>query len=106
MGCIMRRKGEVEGGSGGERPSYGVCYEMERGSRRGGLGGNTPVMVWTLELIQPLPHPKPKPKPKPKHKPKWSSIHVLCTEPGVATRTDPTTPPPSLSPMPGCKQNP
>ena len=27
----------------------------------------------------------------------WSSINVLCTEPGVATRTDPTTPPPSLS---------
>ena len=26
-----------------------------------------------------------------------SSINVLCTEPGVATRTDPSTPPPSLS---------
>ena len=23
----------------------------------------------------------------------WSSINVLCTEPGVATRTDSTTPP-------------
>ena len=27
----------------------------------------------------------------------WSSIKVLSTESGVATRTDPTTPPPSLS---------
>ena len=27
----------------------------------------------------------------------WSSINVLCTEPGVATRTDPTTPPHILS---------
>ena len=27
----------------------------------------------------------------------WSLINVLCTESGVATRTDPTTPPPSLS---------
>jgi len=33
----------------------------------------------------------------------WSSINVLCTEPGVATRTDPTTttdpttPPPNLN---------
>ena len=40
----------VEGGSGGERPSYGVCVLRERGSRRGGLGENAPdmgcVMRW------------------------------------------------------------
>ena len=32
----------------------------------------------------------------------WSSINVLCTESGVATRTDPTTPPPSPKPKDEC----
>ena len=47
------------------------------------------------------PRLQPKPEPKPCCGMRsWSSINVLCTESGVATRTDPPTPPPSLSPLP------
>ena len=46
-------------------------------------------MYFTPAQMAPTTDLKPKPKPEMRS---WSSINVLCTEPGLATKTDPTTP--------------